>query len=61
MTGSQLSRCFGFSPLNAIESYEEHLWNSVFNYSKAAPDAYKAISGLEAYLHGWGLEEGLLI
>jgi AhpD family alkylhydroperoxidase len=30
------------------------------NYFKAAPDAYKAMSGLEAYLHGCGLEEGLL-
>jgi quercetin dioxygenase-like cupin family protein len=25
-----------------------------FNYFKAAPDAYKAMSGLEAYLHGCG-------
>jgi len=31
-----------------------------FNYFKAAPDAYKAMSGLEAYLRGCGLEEGLL-
>jgi AhpD family alkylhydroperoxidase len=31
-----------------------------FNYFKAAPDAYKAMSGLEAYLHECGLEEGLL-
>lgn len=31
-----------------------------FNYFKVAPDAYKAMSGLEAYLHGCGLEEGLL-
>ncbi|MEO6911167.1 MAG: carboxymuconolactone decarboxylase family protein [Edaphobacter sp.] len=31
-----------------------------FNFYKAAPDAYKALSGLEAYLHGCGLEEGLL-
>ncbi|HZY73243.1 MAG TPA: carboxymuconolactone decarboxylase family protein [Edaphobacter sp.] len=31
-----------------------------FNYFKAAPDAYKAMSGLEAYLHACGLEEGLL-
>ncbi len=31
-----------------------------FNYFKAAPDAYKAMSGLEAYLHSCGLEEGLL-
>ena len=31
-----------------------------FNYFKAAPDAYKAMSGLETYLHGCGLEEGLL-
>lgn len=31
-----------------------------FNYFKAAPDAYKAMSGLEAYLHGCGLEAGLL-
>jgi AhpD family alkylhydroperoxidase len=31
-----------------------------FNYFKAAPDAYKAMSGLEEYLHGCGLEEGLL-
>ena len=31
-----------------------------FNYFKAAPDAYKAMSGLESYLHGCGLEEGLL-
>ncbi|WP_348268095.1 carboxymuconolactone decarboxylase family protein [Edaphobacter paludis] len=31
-----------------------------FNYFKAAPDAYKAMSALEAYLHGCGLEEGLL-
>lgn len=25
-----------------------------FNYFKAAPDAHKAMSGLEAYLHGCG-------
>ncbi|HUZ94970.1 MAG TPA: carboxymuconolactone decarboxylase family protein [Edaphobacter sp.] len=31
-----------------------------FNYFKAAPDAYRAMSGLESYLHGCGLEEGLL-
>ena len=31
-----------------------------FNYFKAAPDAYKAMSGLEAYLHGCGLEPELL-
>ncbi|MEO8736201.1 MAG: carboxymuconolactone decarboxylase family protein [Edaphobacter sp.] len=31
-----------------------------FNFFKAAPDAYKAMSGLETYLHGCGLEEGLL-
>ena len=31
-----------------------------FNYFKAAPDGYKAMSGLESYLHGCGLEEGLL-
>ncbi|MBN9618027.1 MAG: carboxymuconolactone decarboxylase [Acidobacteriales bacterium 59-55] len=31
-----------------------------FNYFKAAPDAYKAMSGLEAYLHSCGLEEGLV-
>lgn len=31
-----------------------------FNYFKVAPDAYKAMSGLEAYLHSCGLEEGLL-
>lgn len=31
-----------------------------FNYFKAAPGAYKAMSGLEQYLHGCGLEEGLL-
>jgi AhpD family alkylhydroperoxidase len=31
-----------------------------FNYFKAAPDAYKALSGVEAYLHSCGLEEGLL-
>lgn len=31
-----------------------------FNYLKAAPDAYRAMSGLEQYLHGCGLEEGLL-
>jgi AhpD family alkylhydroperoxidase len=31
-----------------------------FNYFKAAPDAYKAMSSLEAYLHSCGLEEGLL-
>jgi len=31
-----------------------------FNYFKAAPEAYKAMSGLETYLHGCGLEEGLL-
>ena len=30
------------------------------NFYAAAPDAYKAMSGLEAYLHGCGLEEGLL-
>jgi AhpD family alkylhydroperoxidase len=31
-----------------------------FNYFKAAPDAYKAMSNLETYLRGCGLEEGLL-
>jgi AhpD family alkylhydroperoxidase len=31
-----------------------------FNYFKAAPDAYKAMIGLETYLHGCGLEVGLL-
>src|ERR1700710_644502 len=31
-----------------------------FNYFKAAPGAYKAMSGLEVYLHGCGLEVGLL-
>lgn len=31
-----------------------------FNYFKAAPEAYKALSGVEAYLHGCGLEAGLL-
>lgn len=31
-----------------------------FNYFRAAPDGYKAMSGLEQYLHGCGLEEGLL-
>lgn len=31
-----------------------------FNYVKAAPGAYKAMSGLEQYLHECGLEEGLL-
>ena len=31
-----------------------------FNYFKAAPDAYKALSGVEAYLHSCGLEERLL-
>jgi len=31
-----------------------------FNYFKAAPDAYKAMSSLETYLRGCGLEEGLL-
>jgi len=31
-----------------------------FNYFKAAPDAYKALSGVEEYLHSCGLEEGLL-
>lgn len=30
------------------------------NYFKAAPEAYKALSGVEAYLHSCGLEEGLL-
>ena len=31
-----------------------------FNFFKAAPEAYKAMSGLETYLRGCGLEEGLL-
>jgi AhpD family alkylhydroperoxidase len=31
-----------------------------FNYFKAAPDAYQAMRGLESYLHGCGLEQGLL-
>lgn len=31
-----------------------------FNYLKAAPDAYKAMSGVVAYLRGCGLEPGLL-
>jgi len=31
-----------------------------FNFFKAAPEAYKAMSGVETYLRGCGLEEGLL-
>lgn len=31
-----------------------------FNYAKAAPGAYKAMLGLETYLHQCGLEEPLL-
>lgn len=31
-----------------------------FNYAKAAPGSYKAMAGLEQYLHESGLEEGLL-
>ena len=31
-----------------------------FNFFMAAPDAYKAMRGLEEYLHGCGLQEGLL-
>jgi AhpD family alkylhydroperoxidase len=30
------------------------------NYPKLAPDAFKAMLGLENYLHGCGLEHGLL-
>src|SRR3982074_2594857 len=33
---------------------------SRFNYVKAAPGAYKAMLGLEQYLHECGLEESLL-
>src|SRR5579883_1713457 len=31
-----------------------------YNFYKASPGAYKAMSGLEQYLHSCGLEEGLL-
>src|SRR3989440_69313 len=31
-----------------------------FDYTEAAPGAYKAMYGLEQYLHGCGLEESLL-
>jgi AhpD family alkylhydroperoxidase len=31
-----------------------------FNFFTIAPDAYKAMRGLEQYLHGCGLEESLL-
>lgn len=31
-----------------------------FSYSKAAPGGYKALSGLEQYLHACGLEEPLM-
>ena len=31
-----------------------------FNFTKAAPGAYKAMLGLEQYLHSCGLEESLL-
>lgn len=31
-----------------------------FNYFKTAPDAYKIMLQMEAYLHGCGLENGLL-
>src|SRR5262245_6221734 len=34
--------------------------NARINYPKAAPGAYKAMLGLEEYLHSCGLEEGLL-
>jgi AhpD family alkylhydroperoxidase len=34
--------------------------NSRFNYVKAAPGAYKAMLGLEQYLHECGLEEPLI-
>jgi AhpD family alkylhydroperoxidase len=33
---------------------------SRFNFFSIAPDAYKAMRGLEEYLHGCGLEESLL-
>src|SRR2546421_6332622 len=31
-----------------------------FDYTEAAPGAYKAMYGLEQYLHGCGLEESLI-
>jgi len=34
---------------------------SRFNYVKAAPGAYKAMLGLEQYLHECGLEESLIL
>lgn len=34
--------------------------NSRFDYLKAAPGVYKAMTGLEQYLHDCGLEESLL-
>ena len=34
--------------------------NERYNYSKAAPGAYKAMLGLEQYLHECGLEESLI-
>ena len=34
--------------------------NARFNYAKAAPGTYKAMTALEDYLHGCGLEETLL-
>src|SRR2546425_5732021 len=33
---------------------------SRFNYVKAAPGAYKAMQGLEQYLHECGIEESLI-
>ena len=39
---------------------KEKAFTERFNYAKVAPGAYRAMSGLEHYLHESGLEESLL-
>jgi AhpD family alkylhydroperoxidase len=39
---------------------EETIMKTRFEYAKAAPDGYRAMLGLERYLHGCGLEARLL-
>jgi len=43
-----------------MEAKNEMAFTERFNYAKVAPGAYRAMSGLEHYLHESGLEESLL-
>src|SRR5215470_251148 len=43
-----------------IIGLKEHRMEARFNFTKAAPGGYRAMLGLEQYLHSCGLEESLL-